>query len=92
MTDLYFWPLSQDDSVDSLKYTECLKEILIDQMNKLYPSGWRLVHDNPRIHTSFITQNFLEESGVKVIQHPPYSPDLNPIEKVWGYLKSKVMT
>ena len=26
-----------------------------------------------------------------LMSHPPYSPDLNPIEKVWAWLKRKVV-
>jgi transposase len=29
----------------------------------------------------------IEEAGAEVLYLPPYSPDLNPIEKAWSKLK-----
>jgi transposase len=31
-----------------------------------------------------------EEFGCKILYLPPYSPDLNPIEHCWGWIKSKL--
>lgn len=33
-------------------------------------------------------RNLLDSSGVRYIYLPPYSPDLNPIEKLWSMVKS----
>ena len=33
-------------------------------------------------------RNLLDSSGVRCIYLPPYSPDLNPIEKLWSKVKS----
>lgn len=35
-----------------------------------------LHHDNASSHTARLTVEFLEQKHIKVIEHPPYSPDL----------------
>ncbi|UYV73814.1 hypothetical protein LAZ67_11000993 [Cordylochernes scorpioides] len=37
-------------------------------------------HDNARSHTSAQTFDFLANSGVQLVTHPPYSPDLAPCD------------
>lgn len=34
----------------------------------------------------------LQENNINCIEWPPYSPDLNPIENVWGLMKRKLAT
>ena len=48
-------------------------------------------HDNPPTHTAYIVQVLLREIGVNVMDWPPYSPDLNPIENLWALLKANIL-
>ncbi|SPQ23230.1 9187ef6b-60d4-43ae-921b-b90d4690428a [Thermothielavioides terrestris] len=43
--------------------------------------------DNAKIHTAAKTKEWLERHGIWVQEHPPHSPDLNPIEHVWKKMK-----
>ena len=47
-----------------------------------------LVMDNMKSHHAKAVKNLLDSSGVRYIYLPPYSPDLNPIEKLWSKVKS----
>lgn len=47
--------------------------------------------DNAPIHKSHSTKKFFQEKNIDVIDWPPYSPDLNPIESVWGLMKKSVI-
>ena len=38
------------------------------------------MHDNAKCHANEKVYNFLEKHGVKLIKHPPYSPDLAPCD------------
>lgn len=46
-----------------------------------------LVIDNAGFHAS---QNITIPNNIKLLRIPPYAPELNPAEKVWKYMKSKV--
>ena len=50
-------------------------------------SGQCVVMDNASFHKSQRTKDLIESVGCKVIFLPPYSPDLNPIEKFWANMK-----
>lgn len=47
-----------------------------------------VILDNCSVHHSKLVRNVLQECGVKVLYLPPYSPDLNPIELMWAYIKN----
>ena len=46
-----------------------------------------LVMDNCSIHHVQIVVNLLKDAGILVLFLPPYSPDLNPIEEMFSYVK-----
>ena len=52
-----------------------------------------MVLDNARIHHAKLIQPFLEENKdrLTLVFLPPYSPNLNLIEGLWGWLKSNVV-
>jgi transposase len=56
----------------------------------LYPilkQGDVVVMDNLSAHKAPAVREWIEKAGAEVLYLPPYSPDLNPIEKAWEKLK-----
>ncbi|CAD7063497.1 unnamed protein product, partial [Tilletia caries] len=51
---------------------------------------YKVVEDNASIHNSKATNKARKEAGIQRHSHPPLSPDLNPIEKAWRLLKSRL--
>ena len=66
------------------KFLTYLKDVLIPT---LHP-GDIVVMDNLRTHHIQAVGELLHGAGAEVLYLPPYSPDLNPIEKLWSKVKA----
>ena len=77
-------PLVEQSTVTARWYTEvCLPQVFQALREKRPKSGIRgfiLHYDNASAHTARLTVAFLEEEQVKLLGHPPYSPDLAPCD------------
>ena len=66
------------------KFPTYLKDVLIPTLRP----GDIVVMDNLRTHHIQAVSELLHGAGAEVLYLPPYSPDLNPIEKLWAKMKA----
>lgn len=59
---------------------------LIEGWIRLHPEH-QFMQDNAPAHASSETLREIRARGINVIFWPPFSPDLNPIEWIWGKMK-----
>ena len=76
-------PVPKGSSVTGKFYRESVLPQLVDFYQKRRPRtgvrGIKLLHDNAPSHKSATVQEYLKESGLDVLDHPPFSPDLSPV-------------
>ena len=81
--------IEQNDKYNAEVFLNFLKNVLIK-----YPTGKIvMILDNARIHHAKLLKGFLKEneSRLTLMFLPPYSPDLNMIEELWGWMKNSVI-
>lgn len=76
-------PMVFNGSCNTKLFNRWVEHFLIKE---LHP-GQAVVMDNASFHKSPKTRELIESVGCRLIFLPPYSPDLNPIEKFWGNMK-----
>jgi len=79
-------PLQYDGTMDSCLFETWFETRLMCEL----PSGCVIVMDNAAFHRkgqlALIAQNY----GHTIIFLPPYSPEYNPIENFWAWLKGRL--
>lgn len=79
-----------DGRQDAFKYVYTLSEHLLPFAHLHYGIEFEFQQDNASIHTASATREFFEEHNVKVMTWPALSPDLNPIENLWGIMSRMI--
>jgi transposase len=75
--DSFFWQFSHVD-------TQCYQQFL-NEFSKEYAHSLNILQvDNGRFHTS---KALIVPENIILLFQPPYCPELNPIERLWEYLK-----
>ena len=75
-----------EGNYNSEKYTDMLEECLDPFMQP----DWVFMHDGASIHRSNHTKEWLGDKKIPILEWPANSPDLNPIENLWGLLARAV--
>lgn len=79
-------PFTVAGSCNRTVFETWLEACLIPQLR---PGEWVIV-DNATFHRGGRIAELIEAAGAQVVYLPPYSPDLNRIEKCWAWLKSRI--
>lgn len=70
-------------SVNTDVFTCWIKDVLLPNI----PQKSVIVMDNASFHKGKEMQQIIHDAGHILLYLPPYSPDLNPIEKKWAHVK-----
>ena len=72
-----------DGATDKEVFREYVRHVLLPTLR----SGDIVVLDNLGAHKDAEAIRLIESAGAEIWFLPPYSPDLNPIEKMWSKVK-----
>ena len=75
--------MTVDGATDTEVFRAYVREVLCPTLRP----GDIVIMDNLSAHKSAQTLQLIQQLGAQVLFLPPYSPDLNPIEKMWSKLK-----
>ncbi len=81
-------PMVIEGATDAAVFHAYVKHVLVPRLR----GGEIVVLDNLSSHKSPEIERMIRSAGADLWFLPPYSPDLNPIEKMWSKVKETLRT
>jgi len=79
-------PMEYGGTTDSILFEFWFENCLLKEVKP----GSVIVLDNATFHKKSVLPDLAQKKNCRVLFLPPYSPDLNPIEKKWAWLKKRL--
>jgi transposase len=78
--------------IDAKGYIDVLDEYVLQSRDwyGLNPDAFVFQQDNASVHTAHVVKEYFLEKKLDVLEWPANSPDMNPIEHLWGYMKARL--
>ena len=76
-----------EDNVNATTTIDLLKALeMTYPADKIY-----VLLDNAKYHFSSVVQDYVKETKIQLVPLPPYSPELNLIERFWKFFKKEIL-